>query len=383
MPFLTANLAASVFDEIKALVERGLYASPDQFLEIAAFNQLALERGVKPVDLPVRARLGRVREYEQANSPSSAQRQPAKSPLRKSPLGRRSRPGGAESVSEKSVATTLKSFGLDALRQFRIEAAPTEPRPQNERLWGQVNRVFPIKLACRWIAVASAQSGHWLTYDAISDRLARDAASLGSVLSALDMTAQRKRDELISTGLPRKANLASNDRFLSQYIARTTRGGDIYPGAICQYALAVFHGDQLGLSQAGLDLAALESPILDLDAHAAISRLSNGVPTTLSDQERSFLVEQVVKFVPGELRDLSVVLQAILAGHATPDDLLASVRPHLPEEWSRMMTRTHISGVVARLAEVGLIRRRWEGRNARYEPTSSSARLAQEAHLDN
>ena len=38
MPFLTTNLSPAAFEEIKALVEKGLYASPEQFLEIAAFN---------------------------------------------------------------------------------------------------------------------------------------------------------------------------------------------------------------------------------------------------------------------------------------------------------------------------------------------------------
>jgi hypothetical protein len=381
MPFLTTNLAGSVFEEIKALVEKGLYASPEQFLEIAAFNQLALERGAKPADLPVRSRQPHRGNHEGTPSvgslPLAQHRRHRQSSRRRAPKAR------TESVSENSASATLKKFGLDVLRQLRVEPVPTEPRAPNERLWGQVNRLFPIKLACRWIAVASAEAGFWLTYDPISDGLARDAASLGSILSALDATAQRKRDELLATGLPRKANLASHDRFLSQYIARTTRAGDIYPGAICQYALAVFHGDQLGLTKAGLDLARLENPVLDLEPRSAIASLSSGVPATLSDEERSFLIEQVISFVPGELHDLTIVLEAIVADHATPDHLLASVRPHLPHEWSRMMTRTHVSGVVARLAEMGLIRRKWEGRNARYEATPLGARLVkEEARID-
>ena len=31
------------------------------------------------------------------------------------------------------------------------------------------------------------------------------------------------------------------------------------------------------------------------------------------------------------------------------------------------MTRTHVSGIVARLTDMGLLRRRWEGRNVSYE----------------
>jgi DNA-binding transcriptional ArsR family regulator len=375
MPLLTTNIRAVAFEEIKTLVGKGLYASPEQFLEIAAFNQLALERGAKPADLPVRSRHqkeGNPKTTSAASDLSTEHRRHRQKSHRRATKVR------PELVSENSMSATLKKFSVDTLSRLRVEPVPTEPRAQNERLWGQVNRLFPIKLACRWIAVASAEAGSWLSYDAISDGLVRDAASLGSNLSTFDATAQRKRDELLATGLPRKANLASHDRFLSQYIARTTRAGDIYPGAICQYALAVFHGDQLGLTKAGLALAHFVNPVLDLEPHSAISKLSDGNTTTLSNQERLFLIEQVINFVPGELHDLTIVLEAIFAGHATPDDLLTAVGRHLPREWSPMMTRTHVSGVVARLTEMGLIRRKWEGRNTRYEQTPLSARLARE-----
>src|SRR5438270_13908487 len=51
MPLLTFNLASRTFDDITKLVERGLYSGLDQFLEVAALNQLALERGVSPDEL--------------------------------------------------------------------------------------------------------------------------------------------------------------------------------------------------------------------------------------------------------------------------------------------------------------------------------------------
>src|SRR5207249_4898276 len=118
-------------------------------------------------------------------------------------------------------------------------------------------------------------------------------------------------DDLLSTGLPRRGNIASRDRFLSQFIARTTRSAEIYPGAICQYALAAFDGDRLALTDRGLELARLPNPVIDDDPARATS--------TLSETERAFFVEQIVQYVPRELGDVSVVLQAIVQGHVTPD----------------------------------------------------------------
>src|SRR5262245_2884455 len=51
MPLIAMNLSDKLFYQIKELVERGLYISPEAFLEIAAFNQLALERGAAPTEI--------------------------------------------------------------------------------------------------------------------------------------------------------------------------------------------------------------------------------------------------------------------------------------------------------------------------------------------
>ncbi|HKB03329.1 MAG TPA: hypothetical protein VKD90_13985, partial [Gemmataceae bacterium] len=48
---MAMNLSDTLFATIKELVERGKYQSPESFLEIAAFNQLALERGASPAEI--------------------------------------------------------------------------------------------------------------------------------------------------------------------------------------------------------------------------------------------------------------------------------------------------------------------------------------------
>ena len=48
MPLLAINLSDRLFADIKEHVETGKYQSPESFLEIAAFNQLALELAVLP-----------------------------------------------------------------------------------------------------------------------------------------------------------------------------------------------------------------------------------------------------------------------------------------------------------------------------------------------
>ena len=116
------------------------------------------------------------------------------------------------------------------------------------------------------------------------------------------------------------------------------------------------------LTDRGYELALIRNPILDDDLRKAVA--------TLSDDERSLLTNQVLTYVPGELHDVRLVLGAVVAGKVTPDALFNAVRLELPAHWSDVMTRTHVSGIVARLTEMGLLRRRWEGRTVTYEAAS-------------
>jgi hypothetical protein len=209
------------------------------------------------------------------------------------------------------------------------------------------------------MVVANAGKKKWETYDSIARRLAEDASVIGSALAQLDEDAKRKRDELLSTGLPRRLVLASRDRFLNQFIARSTRAGDIFPGAVCQYGLADFDGDRLALTARGVALAQLPSSILDAELLEAREPLSS--------EERTFLVEQIHLYVPSETRDFGLIVRAVEAGHENPKALLTAIRPGFPASWSESVLRTHVSGVVGRLTELGGLRRIWEGRNVLYQ----------------
>ena len=48
MPLVAVNLSDKLLQEIRSLVNTGRYATLESFIEIGAFNQLALERGATP-----------------------------------------------------------------------------------------------------------------------------------------------------------------------------------------------------------------------------------------------------------------------------------------------------------------------------------------------
>jgi hypothetical protein len=74
-----------------------------------------------------------------------------------------------------------------------------------------------------------------------------------------------------------------------------------------------------------------------------------------------------MEWVPAERDDMRVVLQAILGGKTTPTQLTEAVRPKFPADWSESVFQTHLSGLIARLGEIRLLRRSWQGRNVNYQ----------------
>jgi hypothetical protein len=375
MPLIAINLSDTLADQIKPLVEKGLYKTFEAFLEIAAFNQLALERGARPAEIVERGhrRIKQDREDQGINGsqagwvkPAAVAEPPPTKTSRTTATRRASEPvarvapPGETAVTEEQWGEAFKHLTLVP----RTEAGPKPLPPAceklaQERVFGQVNRLLPLKLACRWLATAATCEGKWPRYDLISDNLADDAATIGTLLEKWDTENERKRDELVATGLPRRGNSASRDRFLTQFLARVTRGGEIYPAVICQYQLARFEDSAIALTEQGLAFSDLENPIIDKQDQKATA--------TLALVESEFLVQHVLNWVPAEREDMRIVLQAVLAGNKTPSELTETIRGRFPTDWSDSVFQTHTSGIIARLGELRLLKRVWHGRNVNYE----------------
>jgi hypothetical protein len=199
------------------------------------------------------------------------------------------------------------------------------------------------------------------------DQLPRDAAVFGSYLETIDVKAGRRREVALSAGLPRAGNLASFDRFASQFIARVTRANLVHPGAAFQLGFACLVGQEMQLTSKGTALACLQNPLLDFPAESA--------ERTLADGERRLLVDHIMESVPAERADQLCVLTAIRDGHVTPAGLLSYIRRNFPPDWSDLAFRTHVYGILARLAELGQIERVWTGRSVHYRLTEYASVL--------
>ena len=369
MPLLAINLSDTLFDQIKPLVDKSLYKSLEAFLEIAAFNQLAMERGVAPAEIVERGHRKIKEKEHDAKAAVSAHhpKRPAEPPAKPrvetvrsviEPVARVTTVVEVP-VTEVDYEETFKHLALLNVKEGPKPISTATDNESQGRVFGQVNRLLPLKLACRWLANAATRDGHWPRYELISDKLADDAGTIGSLLEQWDAENDRKRDKLLSTGLPRRGNSASRDRFLSQFVARVTRSGEIFPATICQYQLARFDSSAIALTEQGLAFSQLPNPILDKrDKQAA---------ATLSSEETAFLADHILELVDTERDDMRVILKAIDSGSKTPSELTETIRNRFPPEWSDSVFQTHTSGLVSRLGELRLVKRAWQGRNVNYE----------------
>ena len=142
-------------------------------------------------------------------------------------------------------------------------------------------------------------------------------------------------------------------------MARVTRGGEIYPATICQYHLARFNESVIALTEQGLAFAEIENPIVDKrDATSVV---------TLAREESEFLARLILEWVPAECDDMRLVLRAIKDGKTKPSELIEALRAQFPGDWTDSVFQTHLSGLVARLGELRLMKRVWQGRNVTYE----------------
>ena len=177
------------------------------------------------------------------------------------------------------------------------------------------------------------------------------------MLADSDTQAQRVRDGQLATSLPRVGNMASHDRFLSQFVA-PTRSGRLYPGAICHYALASIDDGKLLLTKPGLEFALLANPVLDSPLDQVVCGLSS--------EKHKFFNGKSYVMCPASTPMQALVAGAILEGHDTPGALAEAVFGHFPADWTTAAKQTHLSGIVARLTEMGVISRTWSGRNVAY-----------------
>lgn len=328
---------------------RGL-PSVSQFIQTAIVNQLALEEAeeglvstepmVAAVNPPTTSTLHR----------ASSSHAGAKKATQKLPASPDAGPwaGLAQADIEWGAIATATHLHLD-------------PAP----IWGQCNRIFPLKVALRELASMSARRADAVPLDEFVGSATNRAIRARESLESLDEKHEIPRGERLSAAFP-KDTAESRLRFHTHFLARVQRDNTL-GGTLAAVGL-VGHNDEstkaLLLSDAGLAFARIENPILDS---------GDGI-NSLSSTEADFFISHLKARVRGEWMLVYRVLSWISEGATTPEDLRVKVQQGW-RDWTPKVVDTMRAGVLGRMQELGLIEREREGLYVTYRLSSKGRHL--------
>jgi Arc/MetJ-type ribon-helix-helix transcriptional regulator/predicted transcriptional regulator len=276
-------------------------------------------------------------------------------------------------TTDSEVVVKEFGFSLQDYENLETILEPDGERLDGGPLWGQYNRIFPVKLVVRCLANATLQESEpCVNLREFRRTVAQIARDLGKELAEYDKTRGRTRGEKFSVALPiGDDSEKSLDRFETHFVGRSEHGNEL-TGATPHLLLVNIQSgerEQIGLTEAGREFASLENPILDGGFDADES---------LSIEEGDFYVGHIQKNLPEEYEAMQTVARAIEQGDNRPQSLTKRVA-YLNPEWSNAEARTMRSGLTSRMYELGLVERERVGqRGTGYELTSRGNKLLEE-----
>lgn len=313
-------------EKIKMLINAGKYRNIQEFAQVSIENQLFMENSNEEFLEP--PRLNQLTEI--SNKPKE----------------------------ENKVQIQKKFLSRD------IQSIPTSQIPSNKIrqscLWGQYNRILPIKVTLRTLANYIKYSGTNIDLESFQEEAANIAREIGKKLQTIDEKNNRSRDERFSTGFPIGSDeYKAKSRFKMHFVGYLTKD-NIIEGAPGSLGFVDISRDEngkvtIGLTKEGLDFALIENPVLD----------GENVNAILSDAEKEYYINHVFNNVKAEATAMILVLSSIKNGADNPDFLNEKIRV-LNNSWSDDVVNTMKVGLVSRLFELNLIIKQKQGLHVKY-----------------
>jgi len=236
-------------------------------------------------------------------------------------------------------------------------------RSEADWLWGQVNKILPIKFAVRLLANELANTEGVALLKDFGEKAAAVARAFGLSLKAVDEREEHRRGAKLSTAFPVSHKIdRAQQRFGSQFIGHLAGNGR-KSGAlpVLSFGNIIEHGGQsaIGLTRWGLDFAALVNPVLDEgDYHLP-----------LSDQEIDFYLDHIQRRVPWEASAFVLILSILTDGVGGREEVNGAISERLAAQWSPAQVNTQRAGTMSRMFDLRLLSRVSRGREVEYRAT--------------
>ncbi len=245
-------------------------------------------------------------------------------------------------------------------------------------IFGQYNRLLPVKASCRALAHLLDGKPNGVSLDEATSRISEEALYLGRFLAHRDKENGTKRDEALSTAFPSpdREIEKSRLRYANQFVASISKQGKV-SGLLTDLKLINHIGTKnprLKLTEAGWDFAKLRNPVFDGD--------TPGTTQKFTAEERSFLLNHISSSVPAEDFAYRTIMAAVEGGAHTPDKLDTALQEHVSQDTGRNLTKSFLasqrSGAVSRMADLKLITRERDGVKVFYVVTDLGNQYTQD-----
>ncbi len=361
------EVTEKTMETLERLLEVGHYRDYAQAISVAIANQMVLHR-----EVPTAGFLVIPNNNSRSSASAATDSQPTVQSSAKGSLGER-----------KGISAL---FGLVSSDHPVGAAAPLpndtfvpgQEVPVDRWIFGQHNKLLPAKASCRGLAnllIRSADVDNGILLTKAASEIAYESVVLGDYLWRLDRRYRLDRDEALSYAFPRSGSDTEDKariRFANQFVASINKQG-LLSGLLTDLKLINHdHGKNrtILLTEPGWHFAKLQNPILDGGS-------TSERPIKFSPEEIAFLLEHIHLRVPVEDFAYRAVLGAIAEKANTPEKLdtvlekLLSRRQEKP--FSRAFLANQRSGVVSRMADLGLVGRLREGIRVTYILTQPGA----------
>jgi hypothetical protein len=268
----------------------------------------------------------------------------------------------------ESLPNNRKLPGPSDYPAAQIVAYPEwEDRSEKHWLWGQINKLLPIKFAARALANETLTTKELPLLEAFANKAAAEARVVGLSLKRLDQAEKRPPGYKLGTGFPTSGKIEKAERrFRSQFIAYVRDDRQV-SGALPELMFANVierRGENvMGLTEAGVAFATLSNPVLD----------KGDWSQALSEEEADFYLDHIRRRVPWEVSAFALILSIIGEGIDGRMEVNNAVRDRLQVEWTPKEVNTQRAGAMARMFDLRLLARERRGRRVRYAATDRGA----------
>ena len=275
----------------------------------------------------------------------------------------------------------LNSSSLDGLNLQEVPGAAAKAVPPSGWLFGQYNKFLPVKVSCRGLLNLLRKSPGGVPLAEAVEKISTEAWMLGDYLYTLDQGSNRSREEALAAAFPVTAGngAGSRIRFANQFVGDLRQPKRVegqprevkfngLPGALKFIVCTDGKNPVLNLTKPGAEFAALSSPVLDGGA---------AVPDRkFSDAEIQLLLAHLRHTVPEEISAYISVIDAVIEGANSPDELdkylcrrfnlEVAVMAEAENQITQTFLTTQRTGAVSRMVDLGLVARHKTGLRVTY-----------------